>query len=300
MNRKFKASFIAISMALAATSAHAASTSSASLGPVSYQLFDLNPLDSVAPTITWSTPPDGYGNYTYANAYDNAAVNNQSTWAYGTNGFSNNASGVATALSAAQSSITSGGVVTSPTGVSLSANGHANGTTGVAASDYSYYQAGSYAPYYYYYNGFTLGANTAVVFTANATASASTSVGYQDGYGGEYANAYAWLNVWGSQPSGNGGNQSSYSEVRANASYTSTWNEQTYQYFGQETFSSDTLSGAYVNLTGAEKIGNVQFGTQVDGISYVAAVPEPGTYAMLLAGLGLMGAIARRRKVKPV
>jgi hypothetical protein len=30
----------------------------------------------------------------------------------------------------------------------------------------------------------------------------------------------------------------------------------------------------------------------------VAAVPEPETYAMLLAGLGMMGAIARRRKAK--
>ncbi len=28
----------------------------------------------------------------------------------------------------------------------------------------------------------------------------------------------------------------------------------------------------------------------------VTAVPEPETYAMLLAGLGLVGAIARRRK----
>ncbi len=30
----------------------------------------------------------------------------------------------------------------------------------------------------------------------------------------------------------------------------------------------------------------------------VSAVPEPETYAMLLAGLGLVGAIARRRKSK--
>ena len=28
----------------------------------------------------------------------------------------------------------------------------------------------------------------------------------------------------------------------------------------------------------------------------VAAVPEPETYAMMLAGLGLMGFVARRRK----
>lgn len=31
--------------------------------------------------------------------------------------------------------------------------------------------------------------------------------------------------------------------------------------------------------------------------SNVAAVPEADTYAMMLAGLGLMGAIARRKKV---
>jgi hypothetical protein len=31
------------------------------------------------------------------------------------------------------------------------------------------------------------------------------------------------------------------------------------------------------------------------GLSYVAAVPEADTSAMLLAGLGLMGFIARRR-----
>lgn len=32
------------------------------------------------------------------------------------------------------------------------------------------------------------------------------------------------------------------------------------------------------------------------GASFVPAVPEPETYAMLLAGLGMLGAIARRRK----
>jgi len=32
--------------------------------------------------------------------------------------------------------------------------------------------------------------------------------------------------------------------------------------------------------------------------SSVTAVPEPETYAMLLAGLGLVGFMARRRKAK--
>lgn len=34
----------------------------------------------------------------------------------------------------------------------------------------------------------------------------------------------------------------------------------------------------------------------VDNIRFAAPVPEPETYAMLVAGLGLLGAVARRRK----
>ncbi|MDP3279668.1 MAG: FxDxF family PEP-CTERM protein, partial [Nitrosomonas sp.] len=33
------------------------------------------------------------------------------------------------------------------------------------------------------------------------------------------------------------------------------------------------------------------------GYEYIMAVPEPETYAMLLAGLGLIGFSARRRRV---
>ena len=41
---------------------------------------------------------------------------------------------------------------------------------------------------------------------------------------------------------------------------------------------------------------NEEYRLRLSGVS-VSPVPEPETYAMLLAGLGLVGAMARRRKV---
>jgi hypothetical protein len=52
----------------------------------------------------------------------------------------------------------------------------------------------------------------------------------------------------------------------------------------------------------AQEISNPNILTKygVTGTLAVSAVPEPETYAMLLAGLGLMGAIVRRRNQSPV
>ena len=63
-----------------------------------------------------------------------------------------------------------------------------------------------------------------------------------------------------------------------------------------------------LNATSISQVGNESFttldaaasGTSIRGVAFapnaVAAVPEPETYTMLLAGLGLMGFIARRKK----
>ena len=59
---------------------------------------------------------------------------------------------------------------------------------------------------------------------------------------------------------------------------------------------SHTL-GVYDATTGAAV--NTAFITGLNsptGIAVVSAVPEPEAYAMLLAGLGLVGAVVRRRR----
>lgn len=69
---------------------------------------------------------------------------------------------------------------------------------------------------------------------------------------------------------------------------------------GQTKINPGTTSFTQIIRTDARDYKPGSFG-MIDGIgdnavAFAPAVPEPETYAMLLAGLGLMGGIARRRK----
>jgi hypothetical protein len=53
------------------------------------------------------------------------------------------------------------------------------------------------------------------------------------------------------------------------------------------------FSGTYTDISFITPNGEYYYGATVGGL--IAGVPEPATYAMLLAGLGLTGALARRK-----
>ena len=87
---------------------------------------------------------------------------------------------------------------------------------------------------------------------------------------------------------------SSFSEIASGAFTNDQWLNQT-----ALTVGTLSATGRYVRFNVVSGYGGSGAGlAEIQVYGTAAPVPEPETYAMMLAGLGLMGAIARRRKSK--
>jgi choice-of-anchor C domain-containing protein len=76
-------------------------------------------------------------------------------------------------------------------------------------------------------------------------------------------------------------------DIAGKSSANMGWVTQTFSFVATGTSSTLTFVGDPANTA---------YGAALDQVSVMQAVPEPETYAMLLAGLGMMGYLARRRK----
>ena len=65
-----------------------------------------------------------------------------------------------------------------------------------------------------------------------------------------------------------------------------------------QTFTFGVLGIDHISFTG-DHLGFAGSALpRMDNLTFTTPIPEPETYAMLLAGLGLLGFAARRRKLK--
>ena len=265
----------------AAGSAAAQASGSVSLSNMSYTLFDLNPFDNIAPSVTFGTTASGYS-WTQVGVAD--MVNNVNTTSYlqGQGEYALVQTSNSSQYLSGAAALSGGGTLNTTT-LSASASASSNGS--VLNSVYASAMTGQI--------GFTLSAMTGIVFQGDATAAAMTTVGY-NGVNSEFAYGTSQILVASYV---NSQYKQWSSTDQTYASMQSVWNPVlgAWQYTGQTAANSGAIDLSYLNLTAVDSAATVTFSASANAGSFALAVPEPETYAMLMAGLVLLGVAKRRR-----
>lgn len=283
---------MAVAAALAAafaSPAFAASSSFAELTNFSYTLVDLDLNDGIAASLTWTYPSAADGSYANSYAYDNSTTGtSDSHFATGT--FGSVSSAVSQSLSQASSSVTPGGGTDPLLGASLQSSGSTDGVTVPGTT--SGYDTYAESPWSLDAQTFSLSANTVVIFQADSWVNAATTVGFDPTTGAtEWASGSTFMRTYGGYV-GDWQDISDTAGVYAAFGYDSNTNT----WLGESGSQTGLLQVSFINYGSSALDGKFYAAVTASGASTVAAIPEPETYAMLLAGLGLIGRIARRRQ----
>jgi hypothetical protein len=268
---KFKVSVFALAISalglVASGGAAAKATATASIGAYTITFFDLNLTDTVSPSLSWAT------------GSQSSQSSTNSSFASGTNQYLNGAylptsASLSGTLGSATASTGAFFGNASATLLGSTANGASSNIQGYA------YEVSS--------GSVTIAPWTGVTITAPFTATAVTTIGLV-GSNSEYAQGYGYITL--QVPQAGGGYNVSYGYQSAYASYT--YNSSNVAVPVSSSFNG-TVTMTFANLSGTA-ITNAYFSmyAAATASSSIAAVPEPGPVALLLAGLAGLALVKR-------
>jgi PEP-CTERM motif len=266
-----------------AQGAAASATSAGGIGPVTITLIDLDPDDGITPSIMFAPDAGGNSGGVVSGELRSWTADEEAFREFRSQGF-----GLASSVDAGRATpmASAGGSITGQAGAGFAALA-AHGQAGSGAASRGSYDVAAASAWV----NFTLSANTAVRFSASGWARGTTSTGGDPETGWDEAGgALVGLHAAGADA---GGTLVWDDDERvATAGYTL---DEAGNVHGEAQSWSGLLAVSFSNLTGASADGIFTADARAFGHSAVTAVPEPATGAMLLGGLGIVGAIARRR-----
>jgi hypothetical protein len=265
--------------------ATAASSSSASIGPLTVQFFDLDPMDGVAPAIVFARSNSGAANHAGAFAYQSGTVYGDSRGVTAADPWAPEGVVVSLGVARAAAAIVGPGTFD---GTTLSASGSSADFTSAIQGYFAQYSAIASAPDYLQSEvntRFTLSAHSVVVISAHASVDAAVT-SHVNGQA-DFAKASAYMSI-GGVGGGGGGTQSSSDLLGAG-----------YGAYLGDPFSETgvrLISVSFVNNTGGDLRGEFHLTATAFGATFATPVPEPQTCALTLAGLFALGGAVRRRR----
>ena len=272
------ATLVGAALGVAFGTVQAKASASAEFGKIGFTLFDLDLSDGIAPSLGFKS--DGAGASFVAGSVqdyvDDAFPESQ---IHGLTAFDPVATSLATQHGRASATVAGGSTLETSTA----------GATGWAARN-AYFAASS-SPIQL--SLFTLTPMTLVRFDTELALTAETTIGTDGVLGVEYANSAASMSI---QVFSDDGGEGHYAFRQLSASFTQVCDPGTGAcvYEGESKRSLTTFGLSFANQTSFEARGSFDMGLDVSGGT---TVPEPEAVMLMLAGLAVVGASARRRSL---